>query len=827
MINVLLLFFSFLTGAFNFNIGLYIFYFAYFFKNYIVYRRNPKDYDVSTFLISLILYSILLPDNYTIIGISSLILIYLLIRKKFCINEFINKKQLYLIIGFSLLVLLEIILNQIGIVKILFSLLYYSSIIIIALILSSLSFNKASIIYSLKFIIASQLIAIISKIIFHFDYIKSFNDLDWVTGTFGDFQANILFLFCAFSFIILISNYMSTKSNSDIIFALIAIAIAFSTGSVALTLLFIISLLLFSLFDNHFKKEKKFILIFIIVGTIIFLFVNPTWVVKDIKNLTNYEYLTSRISKIDTYKNTFYDMANEYPLEYIIGTGPGNYSSRSALTTTGKYIGAYSKIFDTDISEYTSKYILNQYNHVLENKLGSMDTPYSSIITLKGEFGLIGFVLFIYLFICIYKKSNHIQKLVLLFFVTTLFVENYIEFAKVVSCMLLSYYYLSNKNNMPIKNKILFVSGSTVGYGADYSMISAINQLKKNYSVMVILPGYGRTTDLLINNSIEFMIVPFKTWYHFDQSFIGRYIKPIVKLILNTIFLFDTKEYLYKKNYSPQLIYSNSFTNYYSIFLSICTKSKFIQHVREFGKDDFNWAFDFGFKNSCRLVNRYASKIIFISKTVRKTYENYFDNTKLELVYNGVPCKYTKKKKKTSDLIKLVMTGRLSFEKRQEQLIMAIDEIVKNRSDIKLIVDIYGDGPDEVKLLNMISNYKLGDIIKLKGYSTEINLDEYDIGIICSISEGFGRVTAEYMAAQLAVIGANSGATPELIDDGITGYLYDKDSFHDLATKIIKLVDDPDKIILYGENGYLKYKKLFSEERYAKDIEKICNNVIL
>ena len=380
MINILLLFFSFLTGAFNFNIGLYIFYFAYFFKNYIVYRRDPKDYDVSTFLISLMLYSILLPDNYTIIGISSLILIYLLIRKKFCINEFINKKQLYLIIGFSILVLLEIILNQIGIVKILFSLLYYSSIIIIALILSSLSFNKTSIIYSLKFIIASQLIAIISKIIFHFDYIKSFNDLDWVTGTFGHFQANILFLFCAFSFIILISNYMSTKSNSDIIFALIAIAIAFSTGSVALTLLFIVSLLLFSLFDNHFKKEKKFILIFIIVGTIVFLFVNPTWVVKDIKNLTNYEYLTSRISKIDTYKNTFYDMANEYPLEYIIGTGPGNYSSRSALTTTGKYISAYSKIFDTDISEYTSKYILNQYNHVLENKLGSMDTPYICII---------------------------------------------------------------------------------------------------------------------------------------------------------------------------------------------------------------------------------------------------------------------------------------------------------------------------------------------------------------------------------------------------------------------------------------------------------------
>lgn len=198
MIKILLLFFSFLIGAFNFNIGLYIFYFVYFLTNYIEYRRNPKDYDLNTFLISLILYSILLPDNYTIIGISTLIFIFLLIRKKICINELLNKKQLYLVIGFSFLILVEIILNQIGIVKILFSLLYYSSIIIIALILSSLSFNKSSIIYSLKFIITSQLIAIISKIIFHFDYIKSFNDLDWVTGTFGDFQANILFLFCAF-----------------------------------------------------------------------------------------------------------------------------------------------------------------------------------------------------------------------------------------------------------------------------------------------------------------------------------------------------------------------------------------------------------------------------------------------------------------------------------------------------------------------------------------------------------------------------------------------------------------------------------------------------
>ena len=61
--------------------------------------------------------------------------------------------------------------------------------------------------------------------------------------------------------------------------------------------------------------------------------------------------------------------------------------------------------------------------------------------------------------------------------------------------------------------------------------------------------------------------------------------------------------------------------------------------------------------------------------------------------------------------------------------------------------------------------------INFLGPRTDVHsmLGNYQIGLMCSKSEGFGLVTAEYMHAKLGVIASNTGASPELIDNEITG----------------------------------------------------------
>ena len=380
-----------------------------------------------------------------------------------------------------------------------------------------------------------------------------------------------------------------------------------------------------------------------------------------------------------------------------------------------------------------------------------------------------------------------------------------------------------------MKEMIIFISASTVGYGADFSMISAINEIKKNHECLVILPGKGRSTDLLEKNNIYYVCIPFKQWIHYDTSFVGEYIKPIAKFFINIYSCFKALSYFKKNNIKPILIYSNSFTNYFSIFLSRLTKTPYIQHIREFGKEDFDWHFDIGFERTCALVNKYASRVIAISDSVLNTYKAYFDS-KLIRVYNGVPIPNQVDSESESELendkTKIVMTGRLSFEKGQAVLIDAINLLVQEQMKSNISVDLFGDGPDLEMLKEKVRKYSLENIINFCGYQSNVSLASYDVGVICSTSEGFGRVTVEYMAAKLPVIGANGGATPEIIIENETGYLFPIGDSKELANKLKQVINNKDKAKQLGLNGYERFINHFSQDVYVTKVKNVCEEVL-
>jgi glycosyltransferase involved in cell wall biosynthesis len=60
---------------------------------------------------------------------------------------------------------------------------------------------------------------------------------------------------------------------------------------------------------------------------------------------------------------------------------------------------------------------------------------------------------------------------------------------------------------------------------------------------------------------------------------------------------------------------------------------------------------------------------------------------------------------------------------------------------------------------------------------------------MCSVAEGFGRVTAEFMSWGKPVIGRNSGATPEIVEDGLNGLLYDG-TVDGLSSAMIRMMRD-------------------------------------
>jgi hypothetical protein len=97
-----------------------------------------------------------------------------------------------------------------------------------------------------------------------------------------------------------------------------------------------------------------------------------------------------------------------------------------------------------------------------------------------------------------------------------------------------------------------------------------------------------------------------------------------------------------------------------------------------------------------------------------------------------------------------------------------------------------------------------------------------DVGITPSKREAFGRVTFEYMFAGLPVVGANSGATPELIDDGKTGFIYSKDSASSLASKLLKYAKDKS---LIEQHGTAAKQKTVAMMRGPHNADKLINYI--
>ncbi|MEN9213824.1 MAG: glycosyltransferase [Gloeomargarita sp. DG02_4_bins_56] len=94
--------------------------------------------------------------------------------------------------------------------------------------------------------------------------------------------------------------------------------------------------------------------------------------------------------------------------------------------------------------------------------------------------------------------------------------------------------------------------------------------------------------------------------------------------------------------------------------------------------------------------------------------------------------------------------------------------------------------------------------------------------VLPSLSEGLGRVLVEAMATGTPVIGTKVGGIPDIIQEGLTGFLVPPEDEHILAQKIIYLLEHPEKVSAMGQRGREFVQTYFSPEIYYQGYEKIC-----
>jgi glycosyltransferase involved in cell wall biosynthesis len=148
-------------------------------------------------------------------------------------------------------------------------------------------------------------------------------------------------------------------------------------------------------------------------------------------------------------------------------------------------------------------------------------------------------------------------------------------------------------------------------------------------------------------------------------------------------------------------------------------------------------------------------------------------------------------------------------------LLRACKEIIPANKKLKLC--LAGDGNEKEKLQSFAVKGDLSEnVIFLNTiYQPEKLLAITDIGVSCSLFEGFSMALIEQMIMKIPVVVTNIKAFSSLVENGQNGFLFEQGNSKELASKLSMLINDVSLRMQTGENAY-KAVLRFSLDKMVK-----------
>ncbi|WP_276348749.1 glycosyltransferase family 4 protein [Daejeonella sp. JGW-45] len=367
-----------------------------------------------------------------------------------------------------------------------------------------------------------------------------------------------------------------------------------------------------------------------------------------------------------------------------------------------------------------------------------------------------------------------------------------------------------------MSKRILLIGHSADMYGASRSLSKLVRILDKDHLVYVMLPAEGLLYDVLKGIIPQGRIILNPDLYIFTRrSFKLRYLFSTLFQFLKNI---RSITRIIRKE-QIDIVHTNSGVIPAGALAARLTGKKHLWHIREwFGDFKKFWPYYSSYMTSL------SDRVICVSETMASQFS---DKKNVIAIYNGFPIPEigdippaVGELQKTLDGADLVLgcTSRIRLvRKGQEYLIEAIGMLTEQTGK-KIHLVLIGDyvpGYEYQKevLEGLIKKYKLEQRVHFLGHLND-PLPYYSLFDAFVLPSGepepFGGVVMEAMSMGLPVIGSSLGGTPEQVEDGWNGYLFENKNPIDLAAKIELLFDDPQKLKEFGRRSTERMENLFS-----------------
>ncbi len=156
--------------------------------------------------------------------------------------------------------------------------------------------------------------------------------------------------------------------------------------------------------------------------------------------------------------------------------------------------------------------------------------------------------------------------------------------------------------------------------------------------------------------------------------------------------------------------------------------------------------------------------------------------------------------------------------KGHDQLIDALPDLRRHVPDARLV--FVGTGDDVERLRTKARDQGVAQHVVFTGFLPDSALRQAyadaTVFAMPSRGEGFGLTYLEAMAAGLPCVGSVHDAAPEIIEDGVTGFLVDQGNKTQLVDRLRVLLTDSARRLEMGRHGRDRWEQEFTYEQFRR-----------
>jgi N-acetyl-alpha-D-glucosaminyl L-malate synthase BshA len=220
---------------------------------------------------------------------------------------------------------------------------------------------------------------------------------------------------------------------------------------------------------------------------------------------------------------------------------------------------------------------------------------------------------------------------------------------------------------------------------------------------------------------------------------------------------------------------------------------------------------------------QHSDRVTAVSSSLRDaTYETLGITREIQVIPNFLDCGVHRRRPR-ADLRKRFTGGdegtkivaHVSNFRPVKRVDVVVDIFDRIQRQVPARLLLVGDGPDLPLAYKRARDLGITPLVHSVGAQEEVVplLSIADVFLLPSAQESFGLAALEAMACEVPVVASRVGGLPEVIEDGVSGYLHPLDAVEEMAATALTILRDDELHARIGAAACRRVREQFCVER--------------